>query len=259
MLEGANIKLASVASDVLGKSGRAMAHALVSGVIDPKTLAGMAKGRLQDKKDQLEQALYGLVDAHQCKLLSVQLRHIDFLDREIDQLSEEVAARMRPFEEALGLLETVPGVGRRTAEMILSEIGPDMAGFPSAAHLASWAGMCPGNNESAGKRLIGRTRKGSLWLRETLVEAGRAAGRSKHTYLSALYHRVAARRGSNRAAVAVGHAILVCIYHMLKNHVPYQDLGANYFDERNRAKAARKAVERLQKLGYKVSIEPSAA
>lgn len=259
VLEGANIKLASVATDVMGKSGRAMLEAMVAGTTDPKVLAALAKGRLQGKQPELEQALQGLVGPHQRLLLSTQLRHIDFLDREIETLSAEIAERMRPFEEALRRLETIPGVGRRTAEVVAAEIGMDMSRFPTAAHLASWAGMCPGNNESAGKRKSGRTRKGSPWLREALLEAARAAARTRNTYLSAQYHRLAARRGAKRAAVAVGHTILIIAYHILKEGTIYKDLGANYFDERDKAATVRRAVRRLENLGYKVTVEPMAA
>lgn len=259
VLEGANIKLASVATDVLGKSGRAMLEALIAGQTDPVALAALAKGRLQEKREQLEQALQGAIGSHQRMLLRLQLQHVDFLDRQIEELSREIDERMLPFEESLRRIETIPGVGRRTAEMLLAEIGPDVSRFPSAAHLASWAGMCPGNNESAGKRRTGRTRKGSPWLREALVEAARAAARTRNTYLSAQYHRLAARRGANRAAVAVGHTILVIVYHILRNGTTYQDLGANYFDERDKAAVIRKAVRRIQSLGYKVTVEPNAA
>ncbi len=258
VLEGANIKLASVATDVMGKSGRAMLEALVAGTTDPRVLAAMARGRMQGKQVQLEQALLGLMGAHQRQLLAAQLRHVDFLDQEIQQLSEEIAERMRPFEEALGRLRTIPGIGQKTAEMVLSEIGTDMDCFATAGHLASWAGMCPGNNESAGKRLSGRTRKGSPWLREALVEAGRAAGRTKNTYLSAQYHRIAARRGANRAAMAVGHTILVMIYYLLKRGTTYEDLGPNYFDERDTMATVRRSVQRLERLGYKVTLEAAA-
>ncbi|BDG60321.1 IS110 family RNA-guided transposase [Caldinitratiruptor microaerophilus] len=259
VLEGANIKLASVATDVLGKSGRAMLEALIAGQTDPVALAALAKGRLQEKRDQLEQALQGAIGSHQRMLLRLQLQHVDFLDRQIEELSREIDERMLPFEESLRRIETIPGVGRRTAEMLLAEIGPNVSRFPSAAHLASWAGMCPGNNESAGKRRTGRTRKGSPWLREALVEAARAAAPTRNTYLSAQYHRLAARRGANRAAVAIGHTILVIVYHILRNGTTYQDLGANYFDERDKAAVIRKAVRRIQSLGYKVTVEPNAA
>jgi transposase len=257
-LEGANIKLASVVSDVTGKSGRAMLEALVAGTTDPKELAGMALGQLQNKRAQLEQALYGLVGRHQQVMIAAQLRHIDFLDHEIEALSGEIEERLRPFEQSLAYLDSIPGVGRRTAEMILAEIGFDMERFPTAGHLASWAGMCPGNNESAGRRKSGRTRKGSPWLREALVEAAQTAARTRNTYLASQYHRIAARRGAKRAVVAVGHTILVIAYHLLKHQTPYTDLGANYFDEQDKMAILRRSVKRLEKLGYKVSVGPAA-
>jgi len=257
-LEGANIKLASVASDITGKSGRAMLEALVAGTADPKVLAAMAQGQLQKKRPQLEQALSGLIGRHQRVMIAAQLRHIDFLEQQIETLSREIEERLRPFEEALEHLDTIPGVGRRTAEMIVAEIGPDMERFPTAGHLASWAGMCPGNNESAGKRKSGKTRKGSPWLREALVEAAQAASRTKKTYLASQYHRIAPRRGAKRAIVAVGHTILVIVYHILKHQRPYVDLGANYFDEQDRTAIVRRSVKRLEKLGYKVTVEPAA-
>ncbi|MGQ9513393.1 IS110 family transposase [Thermodesulfitimonas sp.] len=257
-LEGANIKLASVASDITGKSGRAMLEALVAGTADPKALAAMAQGQLQKKRPQLEQALSGLIGRHQRVMIAAQLRHIDFLEQQIETLSREIEERLRPFEEALAHLDTIPGVGRRTAEMIVAEIGLDMERFPTAGHLASWAGMCPGNNESAGKRKSSKTRKGSPWLREALVEAAQAAVRTKKTYLASQYHRIAPRRGAKRAIVAVGHTILVIVYHILKHGTPYVDLGANYFDEQDKTAIVRRSVKRLEKLGYKVTVEPAA-
>jgi len=257
-LEGANIKLASVVSDVTGESGRAMLEALVAGTTDPKELAGMALGQLQNKRAQLEQALYGLVGRHQQVMIAAQLRHIDFLDQEIEALSGEIEERLRPFEQSLAYLDSIPGVGRRTAEMILAEIGFDMKRFPTAGHLASWAGMCPGNNESAGRQKSGRTRKGSPWLREALVEAAQTAARTRNTYLASQYYRIAARRGAKRTVVAVGHTILVIAYHLLKHQTPYTDLGANYFDEQDKMAILRRSVKRLEKLGYKVSVEPAA-
>jgi transposase len=211
VLEGANIKLGSVATDVLGVSGRAMLQAIIEGTLDPKVLAGMAKGKLRKKQDELELALDGLLGSHQRMLLQTQLAHLDFLDGQITELSTEIAKRMDPFEEALDRVDTIPGLGRRACEQILAETGMDMSRFPTAAHLASWAKVCPGNNESAGKRKSGQTGHGNPWLRHALIEAARAAARTKNTYLAALYHRIAARRGANRAAVAVAHAILVII------------------------------------------------
>jgi len=259
VLEGANIKLAAVASDILGASGRAMLEALARGEENPEALAELARGRLKEKEEELKQALRGLVGPHQRMLIAVQLEHINFLERQIALLSEEIARRMRPFEEELALLDTIPGVARRNAEEILAETGTDMGRFPSAAHLSSWGGVAPGNNESAGKRKSGRTRKGNKALRATLTEAARSAARTKNTYLSASYHRIAARRGANRAALAIGHAILVIAYHILKRRQPYVELGPNYLDERKKQAMVRRTVKKLQDLGYEVRIEPRAA
>lgn len=190
-------------------------------------------------------------------MLKTQLEHIDHLDALIEELDAEIKERMRPFEDDLERLDTIPGVGRRTAEHILAEIGPDMTQFPSAAHLCSWAGVAPGNNESAGKRKSGKTRKGNQKLRSTLVEAARAAARSKHTYLSSQYHRIAARRGANRAAVAVAHSILTIVYHLLKKKQTYIELGPHYHEERKRHQVARQAIRKLETLGFKVMVEPS--
>ncbi|HEX2262938.1 MAG TPA: IS110 family transposase [Pseudonocardiaceae bacterium] len=257
-LEGANIKLASVATDIMGASGRAMLAALLAGTTDARTLAELAKGRLREKLPELERALTGQMAAHQRFLLAQQLAHIDFLEATIDRVGAEIGERLRPFEEAISRLDTIPGVGRRVAEVLLTEIGTDMTRFPSAAHLASWAGMCPGNNESAGKRKSGRTRKGSPWLRAALVEAAQAAGRTRQTYLGAQYRRLAARRGTKRAVVAVGHSILVIAYHLLRRDTRYDDLGPHYFDERDRQAVQRRLVRRLGQLGLKVSLEPAA-
>jgi len=256
VLEGCNIKLSSVISDITGASGRAMIEAIINDIDDPKLLAKLAQGKMKSKRKNLEQALRGLVGPHQRKLLSTQLRHIDFLDGEIKQLDREIAERLRPFEQELELLQTVPGVGQRTAELLVAEMGTDMERFPTSAHLASWAGMAPGNNESAGKRKTGRTRKGNKHIRTALVQAARAAARNKECYLSAQYHRLAARRGSNRAAVAVGHSILVIAYHILKRHQPYRELGSNYFDQRKAGIVLNKTVKRIEALGFKVSLEP---
>jgi transposase len=257
-LEGANIKLGDVATDIMGLSSRQMLMALVAGETDAAAMAQLAHGRLRDKLPELERALSGRVGPHQRFLLAQQLAHIDFLDAAIAEVSAQITERLRPFEEELQRLVTIPGIGRRTAEVLLAEIGTEMHRFPTPAHLASWAGMCPGNDESAGKRRSGKTRKGSPWLRSTLIEAARAAGRSKHTYLSAQYHRLAARRGTKRAAVAVGHTILVIVYHLLSEHDVYCDLGDRYFDERDGQAVERRLVARLEGLGYTVSFQPAA-
>jgi transposase len=257
-LEGANIKLGDVATDIMGLSSRQMLAALAAGETDAAAMAQLAHGRLRDKRPQLERALAGRIGPHQRFLLARQLAHIDFLDASIAEVSAEIAARLRPCEAELERLATIPGVGRRTAEILLAEIGTDMRRFPTPAHLASWAGMCPGNDESAGKRRSGKTRKGSPWLRAALVEAARAAGRSKGTYLAAQYHRFAARRGTKRAAVAVGHTILVIAYRLLREGDVYRDLGDRYFDERDRHAVERRLIARLEGLGYTVSLDPAA-
>src|SRR5436305_7164883 len=216
VLEDANIKLASVASDVLGTSAQHMLHALVKGELSPTAMAELARGRMRAKREQLAQALTGHLQPHHCFLIAEHLAHIDSLEEAIDRLSAEIAQRLRPYEEILLRLETIPGIKRRLAEIILAEIGPEMSRFPTAKHLASWAGMCPGNHESAGKRLTGKTRKGNAWLRKLLVEAAHAAAHTKNTYLSAQYHRLAGRRGKNKAMIAVGHSILIIIYCALR-------------------------------------------
>lgn len=259
VLEGANIKLASVASHVLGRSGRAMVEALISGVSDPTQLADLARGKLKTKHDELVRALRGVVGPHQRLILASQLRHIHCLDAEIEQLSQEIAVRQREHEDALAQLQSIPGVGRRTAEVIVAEVGTDLSRFPTAGHLASWAGLCPGQNESAGKRRSGRTRKGSPALRDALTEAGRAAARTRRSYLAAQYRRIAARRGANRAAVAVAHSIIVIAYHLLTKGGAYQDLGANYFDERDKTSTVNRAVARIRRLGFEVTVTPAAA
>ena len=258
-LEGANLKLAAVVTDLQGVSARAMLEQLVAGQTDPGALAALAKGRLRSKLRELEQALAGQFRAHQRFLVARQLAHIDFLDAQIAEVSAAIAARMRPFEELLMLLDSIPGVGRMLAEVILAEIGPEMARFPTARHLASWAGMCPGSHESGGKRRSGKTRKGSPWLRAALIEAAHAAGRTRETYLAAQYRRLAARRGKKRAAVAVGHSILVIAYHVLTAKQPHQDLGPLYLVERNREAEERRLVRQLERLGNTVTLQRTAA
>lgn len=259
VLEGANIKLSNVATDVVGASGKAMLKAMINGTEDPKVLAEMAKGRLRKKRTELEEALKGLISAHQRMMLESLLRHLDFLDKEISQLDEEVEQRMRPFEETIRRITEMPGMGRRNAEEVLAEIGSDMSRFPSANHLASWARMCPGNNESAGKRLSGRIGHANSWLRSALVEAAWSASRTKETYFSAQYHRLASRRGRKKAIIAVGHTILVDIYHIIHDKTDYRDLGANYFDKRKSSFVIHNAMRRIEQLGFKVTLEPAQA
>jgi transposase len=258
VLEGANIKLASVASNVLGVSGRAMLEALVAGQEDPQELASLARGRLRNKRPSLEEALAGRVEAHQRFLLALQLQHIDQLDGTIAVLGEEMNERLRPFDDVAERLMTIPGVGERTAQVLLAEVGGDMSRFPTAAHLASWAAVCPGNHESAGKQTSGRTRKGSPWLKAVLVEAAQSASRTK-TYLGAQYRRLAARRGARRAAMAVAHSILCIAYHLIKDGGSYRDLGPQYFDQRDRVGVQKRLVRRLEGLGFTVALTPTAA
>jgi len=259
VLEAANIKLSSVATDVMGASGRSMIEAIINDIHDPKVLAQLAKGRMKSKVEQLERALKGLVGPHQKMLLSAQLKHIDFLDQQIRELDREIGRRMLPFGEELSQVDSIPGVGKRSAQEILAEIGVDMSRFQTDAHLSSWAGVCPGNHESAGKRKSGRTRKGNNHLRRTLVDCAHAAARTKNTYLSAQYHRIAARRGAKRAAVAVAHSILVIVYHILKKHQPYIELGPDYFDKRRESAVIHRAVATLESLGYKVELKKEIA
>jgi transposase len=258
-LEGANIQRASVATAGLGQSGRAMLAALLAGAADTAAVAQLARGRLREKLPALERALAGRCGPHQRFLVAQQLAHIDFLDEARACASAEIAERLRPVEEAVERLDTIPGLGRYLAEARLAEIGTDRGRFPTAAHLASWAGMCPGHDESAGKRRSGRPRKGSPWLRALLVPAAHAAARKRDTYLGAQYRRLAARRGKSRAAVAVGHSILVIAYHLLRDGTAYHDLGPHYFDERDRQAVERRLVRRLESLGYAVALTPAAA
>ena len=281
-LEGTNLKLGDVATDILGKSGRAILEALLAGQSDPSVLADLARGRMRAKRAELEQALVGTLTAHHRFLLREQLDHIDRLNEAIVRVSTEIEERMHildqveqnacppqetpqeqellTWNEAIELLDTIPGINQRAAEGILAEIGTDMTRFINAHHLASWAGMCPGSNESAGKRLSSRIRKGSPWLRTLLVEAAHAAAHSKNTYLSAQYRRLAARCGAKKAAVAVGHTILIIVYHVLQEREDYRELGGNYFDERDRQATEKRLVRRLEKLGYEVAVKsPSPA
>jgi len=241
----------------MGKSGRAMLDLLVTGETDPAVVAQCARGRMKEKIPQLERALAGRFAAHQRFLVARQLAHIDFLDRALEEVSAEVAARMIPFEEEIALLDTIPGVGRATAEALIAEIGLDRGQFPSAAHLASWAGMCPGNHESAGKRTSGKTRKGSRWLRATLVNAAHAAGRTKQTAVGARDRTLVSRRGKKRGAVAVGHTLLLIASHVLRDHEPYNDLAQQPVLHR-RPPHPDHLVQQLQALGFDVSITPKA-
>jgi transposase len=254
LLESANIKLASVATDVMGVSGRAMLQAIIDGQATPAEMAELAKGRMREKREQLGKALQGRVKPHHRFVLTELLCEIDALDETIARFDEQVKAYCTPFDEAVALLDTIPGVGRRAAEIIVSEIGTDMTRFPTADHLAAWAGVAPGNNESAGKRRSGKTRKGNKPLHAILTEAARAAAHTKNTYLSAQYHRLVARRGDKKAIGAVAHSILVTSYHLISRKQPYREPGADYFDKRRPEATANHLVKRIERLGYQVTI-----
>jgi transposase len=255
LLEDANIKLAAVASDIMGVSARAMLAALLAGHADPHALADLAKGRLRSKRDQLAQALDGRVKPHHRFVLTELLCQIDSLDETIARFDTQIQEISTPFEAAIGLLDTIPGVARPTAEMIVAEIGTDMSRFPSADHLASWAGVSPGNHESAGKRTSGKTHKGNRFLRTVLVQAAHAAARTRSTYLSAQYRRLATRRGKKRAIMAVAHSMLIMAYYMIQRQEPYREAGGDFFDRLQPEDTARRLVKRLEHLGYQVTLQ----
>jgi transposase len=258
VLEDANIKLASVATDTLGASGRAMLEAIVNGEQDSQRLAEMAQGKLRNKIPELQEALRGRVSTHHRFLLRELLDHHYFVESKMRRIEQEVAERLGPFQSEVARLCTIPGVDRVTAWGLLAEIGLSMKQFPDAQHLASWAGLCPGSHESAGKRKSGKIRKGSLWLRRCLCQGAWAVSTKKNNYLSALYRRLAARRGSKRATIAIAHKLLVIAYHILRDGTCYSDLGADHFDRLNPEGLRRRLAKRLEGLGFKVTLEPLA-
>jgi transposase len=259
-LEDAGVKLSCVATDILGVSGRAMLEALIAGERDPEVLAAMAKARMRPRIPDLVEALTGRFGDHHGFVCRMHLDHYDHLTAQIEQVTARIAEAAEPFQPQLTRLETIPGVSRRVAEVIVAETGADMSRFPSAGHLASWAGVCPGNNESGGRRKSGATRHGNKWLGGALGTAAMAAARTKDTtYLGALYRRLAGRRGKKRALVAVEHSILVSVWHMLSHEMDYRDLGGAYFLQLAPDRAARQAVRRLHQLGYQVTLTPAQA
>ncbi len=259
LLEDANVKLGAVASDVLGKSGRAMLRALLDGERDPSRLAELALGQLRKKLPQLRLAMDGHFTEHHCFMLRRLLSHLNYLEEQSERFSQQIAPQLNgllaPTDQAR--LDAIPGVNSTTIENVIAEIGAEMSVFPDEHHLCSWTGICPGNEESAGKRKRSRTRKGNCWLRRALAEAAWAASHAKGTYLAAQYRRLAARRGKKRALLAVGHTILQIVYHLLKNKdVEYHDLGADFFDRLEPERLRRYLVKRLQSLGYDVTLKP---
>lgn len=291
-LEDTNLKLGDVVSDVMGKAARAILYAIVAGETDPGQLANLALGRVHAPAAELERALTGKVRAHHRFLLGEHLQQIESLEAAICRVSEEIGRRFTPpeppeegensqdqpqrsteaaeadpanetarlltWQEAVERIDQITGISILAAQGLLAEIGRDMGRFASAKHLASWVGGCPGNHESAGKRLSGKTRKGNIWARRLLIQSAHAAAHSKNTYLAAQYHRLASRLGPKRAAMAVAHSILVIIYHVLRDGVPYRDLGSTFFDERDRQRVERRLVRRLERLGYQVELQPRA-
>ena len=259
VLEDANIKLDSVASDSLGVSGRSMLEALVRGETDPIVLAELARGRLRAKRPELALAWEGRVTPHHQFLLGEWMRRLHFLEEQIARLEAEIEGHMPPFEAAATLLMSMPGVDRTSACALLGEIGRDMTRFASARHLASWAGVCPGNHQSGGRRMSGKSHRGNRWVKGVLTEMAWAATRTKNTYASALYRRLMIHKGKKRALVAVAHHLLEAVWHMLTLGAPYRELGSDYFDRLDRDRLKRNLVRRLQKLGYTVDVQPVSA
>ncbi|GAA3378591.1 IS110 family transposase [Streptomyces sannanensis] len=256
LLEDAGIKLSAVVSDLMGVSGRAMLQALIDGQRDPQVLADLAKRRMRSKIPELSQALTGRFREHHAFLTRLYLDQYDQLSGAVNQLTARIEGAMTPFRPVLDLLDTIPGVNRAVAEVIVAETGGDMARFPSAKHLASWAGLCPGHHESAGRVRSTRVRPGNPYLKGALGMAAFGAARTKNSFLQARYKRLTARRGPIKALVAVEHSIITAIWHMLNDNVPYHELGGSYFTQRDPERAARRAVSRLNELGYRVTLDP---
>lgn len=259
VLEDANIKLGTVATDITGVSGRAILQALIDGATDPTALAALAKGRLRKKLGSLREAVTGHVTDHHRFLLRRLMSELRFVEQEIVAFDTRIAEATRPFDDLIAWLDTAPGINRRTAETLLAEVGPDMTVFPSAKHLASWAAICPGQYESAGRQPRGTIRKGNRWLRRALVQAAVPATRKKGSYAGAQFRRLAKRRGRHRAIIAVAHSLLVAVYYILRDHVTYQELGADHFDRLSPEQLTKHYVRRLEQLGHSVRLDPAAA
>lgn len=255
VLEDANIKVAAVATDWLGVSGRAILSRLLDGEEDAEKLAQLCRGRLREKIPEMQMALEGRMTQHHRWMLTLLREQLEFLEKQIAHLDTRIQDHLCQYQKAVELCTTVPGIEAVAAANIIAEIGVDMEQFPSAQHLASWAGLCPGNHESAGKRLSGKARNGCVWVRRSLCQAAWAASHSKNTYLSAQFRRLAARKGKKRAIVAVAHTILIILFHMLKNQQPYRDLGADYFDRRNAEQLKRSLIRKLERLGLQVTVQ----
>jgi transposase len=258
VLEDAGLKLTTVVSDVMGVSGRAMLRALVAGTTDPTVLADLARGRLRQKLPELRRALHGRFRPHHAFLIEQIFAKIDFLDETLDRLTTEIDGRLGPFEPMLANLDTIPGVDRTAAITLIAETGADMSRFPSAGHLCSWGAMCPGQNESAGKRRSGKTRKGNRYLRRMLLQSALASTRKQGSALQARYHRVKRHRGHKKAVVAGGHQILEIAYYVMRDGVTYHELGADYFDQRHAERTVKRHIRQLEALGYRVVIEKAA-
>src|SRR5574337_83109 len=255
-LEDANIKLDSMIADIIGLSGRRMIEALIEGETDPRALAALAHRRIKATPGELEAALRGRVTRHHRFALRLLLQHIDAIDAAVAKIDREVDANVEPFRQAIKILSTIPGVSQLSAEVIVAEVGVDMGRFPTEGHLISWAGLCPKNDESAGKRRSTRMRKGAPWLKTTLIQCAWAAARTKGSYLKAQFHRLRARRGAKKAIGAVAASMLTAAYHMLKDGTLYQDLGADHFDNRATSRQTARLVTRLKNLGFTVQITP---
>ena len=254
LLETANVKLGSVASNIVGKTGHAILEAIAAGRSQPEKLAELAKGSLKEKKTELALALDGRFSEHFRWMLQQLLEELQRLDRKLTELDERLEAKMEPHADLVRRLSTIPGVSKITAWALIAELGTDMSAFPTAGRAASWAGLCPGNSESAGKRMSGRTRKGNRYLRRILIQSSWAVTHKDDCFLTALFYRVSQRRGMKKAAVAVAHRILILAYYVIRDGVEYHEVGGNYFDRQNREKTVARLTKRLERIGYQVQL-----